>query len=48
VQDIQGKMAAELAQALAVCEAEVLAFIEPLEQVGALGGVEYDGAWERV
>ena len=33
LQDIQSKMQAELAHALEVCEAEVLAFIEPLEQV---------------
>ena len=44
MQDIQAKMAAELQQALAVCEAEVLAFIEPLEQVGGWGGV---GGWRR-
>lgn len=36
-QDIGAKMEAELAHALALCEAEVLAFIEPLEQVGGWG-----------
>ena len=40
-------MSAELAQALAVCEAEVLAWIEPLEQVCGLGCMEYGWAWER-
>ena len=34
LQDIQSKMQGELQHGLAVCEAEVLSFIEPLEQVG--------------
>lgn len=34
-QDIQSKMEAELSHSLAVCEAEVLAFIAPLEQLTA-------------
>ena len=32
-QDIAAKMEAELQHGLAMCEAEVMAFIEPLEQV---------------
>lgn len=34
LQDITAKMEAELQHGLAMCEAEVMAFIEPLEQVG--------------
>lgn len=33
LQDITAKMEAELQHGLAMCEAEVMAFIEPLEQV---------------
>ena len=38
LQDIQAKMQGELKHALDVCEAEVLSFIAPLEQVGGAGG----------
>jgi hypothetical protein len=35
LQEIQSKMAAELSQALDACEADILSFIAPLEQVGS-------------
>lgn len=38
LQEIQAKMEAELSHSLAMCEAEILSFIAPLEQVGTAGG----------